>query len=531
MPLSPRRQRAVLATVCLAVFAINLDTTIVNVALPSLTRQLGASTSTLQWVVDGYGLAFAALVLTGGSIGDRFGRRPVLFIGLVGFGVASVFGGVIHSSSGLIVVRFVMGSFAALIYPTTLSIIANAYPDRAQRAGAIGVWGAVTGLGVAVGPVTGGLLLAHFWYGSIFLALVPAAVVAAAATLVIVPESREPHAARLDLPGLLTSSTAIGLLVYTVIEAPDRGWDSVRTLGGFALTVALGVAFVILESRSDTPMLDVSLFRVPAFSAASASVTVAFFALFGFIFLITQYFQFIRHFGTLSTGVRILPVAMSIALGSVAGAVLARRVGTRILVVSGLILFGSAFGWIALSTVNEPYLAIAAQMLIMGFGLGITTTPATESILSVLPPAKAGIGSAVNDATREAGGALGVAVIGSVYSSVFVHHLLASPVATLPAAALDTARTSVGAALAVAQRAPGSAHLIQAVTGSFMSALHVACVVVAGVCWVGAVGALRLPGRLEAAASTTTARLSDSAVGFDRPWSAAAVPVETVGPS
>ena len=493
--MSPRRRAAVLATVCLAVFAINLDTTIVNVALPSLTRQLGASTSTLQWVVDGYSLAFAALVLTGGSIGDRFGRRPVLIVGLLGFALASAAGGLSHSASALIGIRFVMGAFAALIYPTTLSIITNAYTDRKERAGAIGVWGAVTGLGVAVGPVTGGLLLAHFWYGSVFLALVPAAAIAAVVAAFIVPESREPGGARLDLPGLLASSAAVALLVYTIIEAPQRGWGSGVSIGGFAGTFAIGAVFVFIERRMAKPMLDVTLFKVPAFSAASGAVTVAFFALFGFIFLITQYFQFIRHYGTLSTGVRILPVAISIAVGSVLGARLASRLGTRLIVVAGLTLFGLSFAWIAVSTTMDPYFQIAAQMVIMGFGLGLTSTPATESILSVLPAAKAGIGSAVNDATRETGGALGVAVIGSVYSTAFLHHLLASPVHNLPASAFAKAQTSVGAALGVVSHAARSQELTQAVTNSFMSGLHIACIAAAVTCWGGAVAALRLPGR------------------------------------
>jgi EmrB/QacA subfamily drug resistance transporter len=498
-PLTSRRRAAVLATVCLAVLAINLDTTIVNVALPSLSRQLSAGTSTLQWVVDGYSLAFAALVLTGGSIGDRFGRRPVLLLGLVGFAVASALGGVFHSAAVLVLLRFVMGAFAALIYPTTLSIITNSYPDRRERAAAIGVWGAVTGLGVAVGPVTGGLLLAHFWYGSVFLALVPAAVVAAVATVLTVPESRQPGSARLDLRGLLTSSAAIGLLVYTVIEAPQYGWGAARTIAGFAGTVVIGAVFVLVERRTVAPMLDVSLFRVPAFSAASGAVTVAFFALFGFIFLITQYFQFIRGYGTLSTGVRILPVAVSIAVGSVAGARLASRIGTRVIVVCGLAIFGIAFAWIAVSATNEPYLQIAAQMVIMGTGLGLTSTPATESILSVLPPAKAGVGSAVNDATRELGGALGVAVIGSVFSSAYLSRLTASPVHALPAPAFAAARSSVAAALVIARQAPDSTHLIQGVIASFMSGLHFACVIAAVVCWAGALASLRLPGRLKQA--------------------------------
>jgi EmrB/QacA subfamily drug resistance transporter len=494
--LTSGRRAAILATVCLAVFAINLDVTIVNVALPSMSRQLGAGTSTLQWVVDGYSLAFASLVLTGGAVGDRIGRRPVLVAGLLGFGAASALGGVFHTAAVLIALRFVMGAFAAFIYPTTLSIITNTYPDRAERAWAIGVWGAVTGIGVALGPVTGGLLLAHYWYGSVFLALVPASFVAAIAAVLIVPESREPGAAPVDLPGLLTSSAAICLLVYTIIEAPHYGWGAPRSIAGFAGTALLGAVFVFLERRARVPMIDVTLFRVPAFSAASGAVTVSFFALFGFIFLITQYFQYIRHYGALSTGTRILPVAVSIAAGSIVGAQLAGRFGTRVIVVSGLVLFGLSFAWIAVSTVTEPYPQIAAQMVIMGTGLGLTSTPATESILSVLPPAKAGIGSAVNDATREAGGALGVAVIGSVFNSVYQHQLAASAVHTLPAAAFAAARDSVGAALALARSAP----LAQGVTNSFMDGLHFACLIAAAVCWAGAAAAFRLPGRQKQAA-------------------------------
>jgi EmrB/QacA subfamily drug resistance transporter len=489
----------VLATVCLAVFAIDLDTTIVNVALPSLSRQLGAGTSTLQWVVDGYSLAFAALVLTGGSLGDRFGRRPVLVTGLLGFAAASALGGVVHQAGALVVLRFAMGAFDALICPTTLSVIISAYRDRAGRARAIGVWGAVTGLSVAVGPVTGGLLLAHFWYGSVFWALVPVALIAAIATMLIVPESRQPGAARIDLPGLLVSSAAIGLLVYTIIEAPDRGWGAASSIAGFAGTALLGTAFAVVERHTAEPMLDLTLFKVPAFSAASGSLTIAFFALFGFIFLVTQYFQFIRGYGPLSTGVRILPVALSIAAGSAAGSSLVVRIGTRVIVTCGLIMFGLVFAWIAGSPAREPYPQIAAQMVIMGTALGLISTPATESILSVLPPARAGTGSAVNDATREAGGALGVAVIGSVFSSMYLHKLATTPMVALPASGYAAARSSVAAALGIARHTPDSLSLTQDVTSSFMAGLHVACVVVALVCWAGAGAALRLPGRQSAA--------------------------------
>lgn len=493
------RRMLVLATMCLAAFAINIDTTIVNVALPDLARQLDATTRDLQWIVDGYNLSFAALVLTAGSLGDRFGRRPALLVGLAGFALSSAIGAAVGSAAALVVVRFAMGASAAVIFPTTLSIITNTFPDRGERAKAIGVWGAVTGLGVAVGPITGGLLLTHFGWPSVFLALVPIAALAFVATWAWVPESSDPSQARLDLPGLVLSSAAVGLLVYTVIEAPSRGWGTAATLAGFAGSAALVGAFVIVERRRVRPMIDLTLFRTPAFSAASASVTVAFFALFGFIFLVTQYFQFLRGYGALSTGVRILPVALTIAAGSVGGVVLAGRIGTRAVVTTGLLLLGSSFGWIALSPTFMPYDQIVGQMVLMGLGLGLTTAPATESILSVLPPAKAGVGSAVNDATREVGGTLGVAVLGSIFTSLYAHHLATTSFRSLPTHVVSAAQDSVATALATVGQAPAGRTqrlLLDGVHTSFMSGFHVACIVAAGICLLGAAGALLLPGRV-----------------------------------
>jgi EmrB/QacA subfamily drug resistance transporter len=493
----------ILTAVCLSAFAITVDTTIVNVALPSLVRQLGANTRDLQWIVDAYNLAFAALVLSAGNLGDRFGRRPALLLGLVGFAGASTAAALCGSPGQLIAARFVMGAFAALIFPTTLAIISNTFPDRRDRAKAVGTWGAVTGLGVAIGPVSGGLLLSTFAWPSVFLALVPVSLLAATVVFFVVPESRAERSAPLDRAGLLTATLAIGSLIYTIIEAPTRGWGSSASLLGFALAVVSGVVFVVIEARREHPMLDVSLFRERAFSAASGAVTVAFFALFGFIFLITQYFQFIRGYGTLSTGLRILPVALSIGTASVLGARLAARLGTRVIVSSGLLLFGGAFLWISQAGLALPYPVIVMQMVIMGTGLGLTTAPATESILSVLSPAKAGVGSAVNDATREAGGTLGVAIIGSVYASLYTSSLRHSAVAHLAGSALDRAESSVGAGLAIASHAAPALRLpvLSAVQSAFMSGLHAGCFVAAGVCAVGALGALALPGRLHIASS------------------------------
>jgi EmrB/QacA subfamily drug resistance transporter len=486
---------AVLATVCAAVLAINLDTTIVNVALPSISRELSAGTRQLQWVVDGYNLAFAGLVLAAGSLSDRFGRRPALITGLVGFAAASAAGALVSSAGALVTARFVMGAFAALIFPTTLSIISNTFRERRERAAALGIWGAVVGLGVAAGPVSGGVLLEHFYWGSVFWALVPLALLTAAAAYLLVPESRDPAVPPLDLPGLGLSVAMLATLTYTMIEAPAHGWSSTRTLGGLAVAAALLAAFVVRERRTPHPMLDVSLFRDRRFSAASGAVTITFFALFGFIFLVTQYFQFVRGYGALSTGARILPVALSIAVASVVGAILAPRIGTRIVVTTGLVLFGTAFLWISASTVDTSYArVIVPQMVLMGLGMGLISTPATESILLVLPPARAGVGSAVNDATRELGGTLGVAVVGSVFSSVFGAHLASGSYGTLPGALLGRAQDSVGVAQVVAARDP---RLVPAFHDSFMAAMSTACVVVGLLCLAGAAAAaLLLPGRL-----------------------------------
>jgi EmrB/QacA subfamily drug resistance transporter len=492
---SQPRKAAVLATVCAAVLAINLDTTIVNVALPSISRELSAGTRQLQWVVDGYNLAFAGLVLAAGSLSDRFGRRPALMAGLLGFAAASATGALVTSAGALVVSRFAMGSFAALIFPTTLSIISNTFRERRERAAALGIWGAVVGLGVAAGPIAGGVLLEHFYWGSVFWALVPLALVTAAAAYVLVPESRDPAVPGLDVPGLALSVAMLASLTYTIIEAPARGWSSVQTLGGFGLAAVVLVAFVLHERRTPNPMLDVSLFRDRRFSAASGSVTITFFALFGFIFLVTQYFQFVRGYGALSTGARILPVALSIAVASVVGAALAPRIGTKVVVTTGLVLFGASFLWISTTGATTPYApVIVPQMVMMGLGMGLISTPATESILLVLPPARAGVGSAVNDATRELGGTLGVAVVGSVFSSVFGSHLAAGAFSALPGAALGRSQDSVGVARVVAG---GDPRLVAAYQDSFLAGLSTACIVVGLLCLAGAVAAaLLLPGRV-----------------------------------
>ena len=488
-----RRKPLVLVALLLAAFLVNLDTTLVNVALPALTRELHATTTQLQWVVDAYNLVFAALILTFGSLSDRFGRKGMLLAGLAVVGTASLAGGFTNTPAELIAARAAMGLGAAMAFPATLSLLTNVFTERRELARAIGLWGAVAGVAIAMGPIVGGWLLQEFSWGSIFVAMAPVAAVAAACVAFAVPASKSPDTARLDLPGLLLSSATMALLVFTIIEAPAYGWTAARSLAGFAVAAALLAAFIAVERRAAHPMLDVRLFRNMRFSAASAAVTVSFFTLFGFIFLIAQYFQFVRGYSPLSTGVRLLPVAASVAAGSIAGTQLAVRAGTKLVVTTGLVAVAAFYGWVAATTSTTlSYGTIAAQMVVYGLGLGLTSAPATESIMGAISRAKAGVGSAVNDSTRLIGGTLGVAVIGSVYASVYGSHLTAATPAALPGQVAAIAHQSIGAAYGAAGKIAALGHpalgnaLHLAATNAFLRGLTIGALVAGGVAALGA---------------------------------------------
>ncbi|HEY2268172.1 MAG TPA: MFS transporter [Streptosporangiaceae bacterium] len=484
-----RSKPMILAALLLAAFVINLDTTIVNVALPALVRELHATTTQLQWVVDAYNLVFAALLLTFGSLSDRFGRKGMLLAGLTVFGAASLAGAFTTSPAQLIAARAVMGLGAAMTFPATLSLISNVFTERRERARAIGLWGAIGGVAIALGPIVGGWLLEHFSWASIFVAMAPVAAFAIALVAVSAPTSRNREAAP-DVPGLVLSAAAMALLVFTVIEAPDYGWGSTRSIAGFAGGAVLLAAFIGWERRTAHPMLDVGLFRNMRFSAASGAVTVAFFTLFGFIFLMTQYFQSVRGYAPLSTGVRLLPVALSVGIGSVAGTQLAVRFGTKLIVTLGLVAMAAFYGWAAVTaSVTLGYDIIAVQMVLYGLGMGLTSAPATESIMGAVSRRQAGVGSAVNDSTRLLGGTLGVAVIGSVYASLYGSRLAARLPAGLPAQVRDIAHQSLGAAYAVSARVPGAAGqaVHDAATNAFLHGLSIGCLVAGGVAVAGAV--------------------------------------------
>jgi EmrB/QacA subfamily drug resistance transporter len=504
-PVIRDRPIAALLVICLSVFVISVDATIVNVALPTLSRELDADTAQLQWIVDAYTLVMAGLLLSAGSLSDRYGRRGWLSSGLAVFAITSAVAAQMTTADGLIAARAAMGVGAAVIFPTTLALITNIFSDPTARAKAIGLWAAMVGVGVAVGPITGGWLLEHFAWGSIFWVNVPVVAVAIAGGYLFVPTSRDPATPPVDVGGLILSSVGVTALVYTVIEAPNWGWSSAHTLVGFAVAATVLIAFALWERRRAHPMLDVSVFANRRFSGGSLAVTAGFLTLFGFIFVITQYFQFVKSYSAFETGVRLLPVAVSIALGSAFGPRIVERLGTTVVVSGGLAMFSAGLAWASTVDAATPYLVIAGQMVLLGGGLGLTTAPATEAIMGSLPADKAGVGSAVNDTTRELGGTLGVAIVGSVFASVYSNRLAAdSVIATLPDGVRATMERSMAAAQQViTQLSSGSIRDVRgAVNTAFLDGLQVGSLLCAAIALgAAAVVAVLLPAREAASAS------------------------------
>jgi len=408
-----------LGVLCISLVMIVMANASLNVALPTLAKDLNTGSSGLQWIVDAYSLVFAGLLLTAGSLGDRYGRRLALNGGLIVFGAASLFA-VLSSSSGAVIgARAVMGVGAAFVMPATLSILAHVFPPK-ERPRAIAIWAGFAGVGVAMGGVVSGALLEHFWWGSIFLINVVVVGIALVAGFFLIPRSREKIHAPLDPLGALLSIAGLASLVYGIIEAPDNGWASTQTLGTFGVAFAILAGFVAWELKAKEPMLDLRFFKNPRFTAAASAISLVFFAMFGSYFLFTQYLQFVHGYDPLSAGVRILPWALAYLVSATQSAKLVERFGQRFVVSSGLTIAGLGIAVLAVtSTVTSSYWWFALAVVIQATGMGMTTAPSTGAIMRSLPLHKAGVGSAVNDTTRELGGALGVAVMGSLVASQF----------------------------------------------------------------------------------------------------------------
>jgi EmrB/QacA subfamily drug resistance transporter len=463
-----------LGVLSLSLVIIGLDNTILNVAIPTLQTELAASASQLQWMVDSYVLVFAGMLLTMGALGDRFGRAKFLAAGLVLFGLASGYAAFTETANELIIARALMGVGGAMIMPATLSIITDVFP-REERGRAIGIWAAVAGLGIGLGPIVGGLLLENYFWGSVFLVNVPIAIAALIAGYFLVPSSRDPEATPLDLKGAFTSLVAITALVFAIIEGPAEGWTSTLVGGAFAIAAVFGTAFIWIERTTEHPMLNLDYFRNARFSGGATAISVAFFSLFGVIFLLTQYLQFVLGYSALEAGVRTAPVALGMVIGSAMAPRLAEKFGTTKVVAFGLFVLSATLVSFASFGVTTGYAIIGVSIVAMSFGMGNIMAPSTDAVMGAVPVAKAGVASATNDVTRQVAGAIGIAVIGSVFNSAYQTNM-ESAVAQLPPEAAEAASNSIGAALRIASQLPSQAgeSLVLASRQSFVDAMGTA---------------------------------------------------------
>ena len=485
-----------LLALSVSLIVIALDTTILNVAIPTLQGELNASASALQWIVASYVLVFAGLLLTMGSLGDRFGRRFLLQTGIVVFGLASLGAAYSQTSTQLIMTRAVMGLGGAMIMPATLSIIVDVFP-REERARAIGIWAAVAGIGVPLGMVTGGWLLEQFWWGSVFLVNIPVAGAVIIASLFVIPESRDPVAHRIDVVGAVLSTGALSTLVYGVIEAPGTGWLAPGVVSAFVVAVVLGVAFVVFELRAREPMLDIRLFKNRRLSSGAAAISISFFVMLGAIFLVTQWLQFVEGYSPLEAGIRMVPMALGFMVGAATSDKLVARLGTKIVLTGGLIGIALGLTQLAFLDVGTAYWPIGVALFTVGIGMGATMAPATDAVMGSVPEENAGVGSALNDVTRNVGGALGIGVIGSVFNSIYGSQV-ASAVTALPVEAAALAQNSIGAAkqIAIQMGGPAGNLLLTEANGAFDRGFDVAMAVGIGLLAVGALMTIRfMPSR------------------------------------
>ena len=453
-PIDPavhERRWITLGVLCLSLLIIVMDNTILNVAIPSLMVDLGATNSQIQWIIDSYVLVFAGLLLTTGSLSDRFGRKGALQVGIVLFGLGSVAAAMSTTANQLIATRAFMGIGGALIMPATLSILTNVFRDPRERGRAIAIWAGFSGLGVAIGPMTGGFLLEHFSWHSVFWINIPIGITALLLGIRYVPTSRDSKQRPLDPIGAVLSMIGLASLLFGIIEGPAKGWTHDTVIAGFVVgAVALG-AFIAWEMYTPHPMLQMTVFKNARFTAASLTITLVFFALFGSLFLMTQYWQLVHGYSPLEAGVRLLPHAATMMIVAPLSARLVERVGTKRVVLTGLTLITT--GLLLLSTIqaDTPYVVVISFFVVMASGMGMTMAPATESVMGSLPRDMAGVGSAINDTTRQVGGALGVAIIGSVVSSIYAGRIdtIAADLG-LGSAATATAESSLGGAQRVA---------------------------------------------------------------------------------
>lgn len=495
-----RRRWAILVVLMFSLLIVVLDNSILNVAVKTIASPaptgLGATQSELEWAINSYTLVFAGLLFTAGLLGDRIGRKKVLLFGILLFGAGSAFAAMSGSPAELITWRAVMGFGAAFVMPATLAVLMNVF-ERDEQPKAIGIWAGSVGLAIAIGPITGGLLLEHFWWGSIFLVNVPVVVIAFVAMLVLVPDSRDPKPGRIDPLGVVLSIVGLVLLVYGII----RGGELADFADATVLLPVIGglvvlVGFVWHEKRSSSPAIDVTYFKKPAFSAAVAAIALVFFALMGVTFFSAFYMQSVRGWSALQSGLLILPLAAAQMIFAPRARLVVDRFGARAVCTLGMLLVALGLAAFAFFDADTPVWIMCVVFFVQGTGMAHVMTPVTVSVMQALPREKAGSGSAINNTFRQVGGALGVAVLGSVLSTVYRGDI-EGHLGSLPAGARDAAGESIEATLGIAEKmGPAGAQLVSAANDAFLSAMHVTAVGSASIALVGAlVVGLFLPGK------------------------------------
>ena len=445
----PRRWWALLV-LCLSLLIIVMANTALTVAAPAMTEDLGLSSADLQWVIDGYTVPYAALMLLLGAIGDKYSRRGALVLGLLVFGGGAVFGYLADSATAVIAARAVMGAGAAMIMPATLSLLAATFP-RGERARAITLWTATAGLAIAAGPLVAGALLEHHGWSSTFLINVPVAALALVGAFVLVPPSKAADRGRIDYGGGLLSVVWIAALVYAIIQGPHFGWDAQAITAAVVAGAGLA-AFVVWELRHPRPLLDVRRFADRRFAGSNLAVALFFLAVFGAFYYLTQHLQFVLGYDALDTGVRMLPLAGAVFAGSALTGYLTPRVGMKWTVTAGMVGGTAALALLTRIDSGSEYGDFVAPLVVLGLAIGLALSPCTDAIMGAFPESELGVGGAVNDTSLELGGSIGIALLGSLLATSYSGHLSdATAGSKLPASSLETAQDSVGAGYAVAQ--------------------------------------------------------------------------------
>ncbi|KAF5997250.1 MFS transporter [Streptomyces sp. WAC00263] len=486
-----RRRWAILTVLCFSLLVVMLDNSILNVATKTIAQPaptgLGSTQSQLEWAINSYTLVFAGLLFTAGLLGDRLGRKKVLLFGMLVFGAGSALSALSDSSGQLITFRAVMGFGGAFILPATLAIIMNVF-ERDEQPKAIGIWTSVVGFAIALGPITGGILLQHFWWGSVFLVNVPIVVVAAVAMVAIVPDSKNPKPGKLDPVGVVLSILALVSLIYGIIKGgQEGGFTGAQSWGPIVAGLAVLGVFVVYERSSDHPALDVTWFRNRRFSASVAAIGLVFFALTGVTFFSVFYNQSVRGYSVLQSGLLVLPLAASQMFFAPRARLVVNRFGARAVCATGLLLTAVAFAGFLLLGQDTPIWVLEVLFFLMGTGMAHVMPPATVMIMSSLPREKAGSGSAVNNTFRQVGGALGVAVLGALLSATY-RSGIDDHLGVLPASDRQAAGESVEATLSVAEKlGPTGKALVQPAHDAFIHAMHITAIGSAAVALVGAV--------------------------------------------